>query len=156
MPMSRSTRNCPLGLVRPFSHARHFFLLTVLLILSFLLSTLSLGKSLRRIYGSAFRTTPWMPFRHFSRAWVPLEPQLRKRAPRWAPIVCTNDRFTGPNPYLGSQFICIVSLSILLWVVLDLETQWDHFSLFLFVSSFQTLFLSLSLLSTKLHLSSIL
>ena len=67
--------------------------------------------------------TPRMPFRYFSQARVPLEPQRCRRAPRWAPIVRTKDRVIGPNPYLGSQLICMVGLGILLWVVLDLETQ---------------------------------
>ena len=131
--MSRSTRDCLLGLVWSFSHTGHFFSLVVLPIFSFLLSTLLPARPSRRPYGSTFRVTPRMPFRHFSRARVPLEPQRHRRALRWAPIVRTKDGFVRPNHYLGSQLICMVGLSILLWVVLSLETQWDHFSLFLYV-----------------------
>ena len=47
--------------------------------------------------------------------------------------VHTKDGFAGPNRYLGSQLICIVGLGILLWVVLGLETQSDHFSIFFYV-----------------------
>ena len=114
LPTSRSTRDCPLGLVRSFSRVGHFFSLVVLPIFSFLLSALSPARPPRRSYGSVFRVTPRMPFRHFFRARVPLEPQCCRRAPRWASIVRTKDRVTGPNHYLGSQLICMVGLGILL------------------------------------------
>ena len=37
----------------------------------------------------------------------------------WIDIVGFKDRFAGPNYYLGSQFIYLVSLGILPWVVLS-------------------------------------
>ena len=144
LSLSRSTGDCSLGLVWSLSRVGLFFLLTVLPIFSLLLPALLQARSLRRSYGSTFRMTLRTLFRHFSRAWVPLEPQHCRRSPRWVPIVSTKNEVIWAEPHLGSQLTCIVGLNFLLWVVLDIETQWDHFSLSLSVAFlFYTLFLSL-------------
>ena len=134
--MSRSTKDYLLGLVRSFSHAEHFFLLTVLPIFSFLLSVLSLARSPRRSYRSTFRVTPRMPFRHFSRARVLLKPQHCKRAPRWVPIVCTKDRVTGLNPtWAHNLFVWWVWVSYFrsFYILRLNEITFLSFSMFLFL-----------------------
>ena len=57
--------------------------------------------------------------------------------------VCSKDGLAGPNRYLDPQFICMVGLGILPWIILSLGTQWGHFPLFLYVFFFSDpLFLS--------------